>query len=237
MSSAVLQSKMQYVAARAEMRRRGIDCASSRLTRLLHRLKIGNGVAIGDPVKSWDVFETLQFIENNVPRDGAILDIGVFGSEILCILHRLKYTSLTGVDLNPKITRMPHQQAIRYIISDFMQTPLNSASFDAITAISVIEHGFEAKGLLREMSRLLKPGGYFIASVDYWPDKIDTKGMNIFGMDWKIFSKDELSSFIKEAEAYGFQPFGDIHLDAAEPSISWQGKQYTFAWFALKKTK
>jgi SAM-dependent methyltransferase len=237
MSAEVLRSKIQYAAARAEMRRRGIDCAGSRLMRLLHKLKIIGGVSIGDPIKSWDVLRTVQFIESKVCPDGAILDIGAFGSEILCILQRLKYSNLTGVDLNPKIANMHHQQTICYIIGDFMLTPLSDASFDAITAISVIEHGFEAKRLLREMSRLLKPGGYFIASVDYWPDKIDTTGMNIFGMDWKIFSKDELSSFIKEAEAYGFLPCGDVNLDITEPTISWQGKQYTFAWFALKKTK
>jgi hypothetical protein len=72
------------------MRSRGIDCASSGLMRLLHKLKVIDGVAIGDPVKSRDVFKTVQFIESNVRPDGAILDVGAFGSEILCILQWLK---------------------------------------------------------------------------------------------------------------------------------------------------
>jgi len=64
--------------------------------------------------------------------------------------------------------------------------------FSAITAISVIEHGFESDRLLAEVSRLLKVGGYFIVSVDYWKDKISTDGLTAFGMDWMIFSREDL---------------------------------------------
>ncbi len=236
MSGEVLRSKFQYAEAREEMRRRGIDCASSTLSRYLRRLHLIGGVSVGDRVKSWDVLKTIQFIERSVPAGCAVLDIGAFGSEVLCILHRLKYTNLTGVDLNPKIADMPCQDAIRYVVGDLMQTPFSGGSFDAITAISVIEHGFDAERLLQEVSRLLKPGGHFIASVDYWPDKIDTSGMNIFGLDWTIFSKQELTSFMTRAGTFGLAPCGPLDLDADVPSITWQGKQYTFAWFALKRT-
>ena len=235
MSSEVLQSKTQYIKARNDMRRRGVDVASSTLSRYLRRLHLIGGVSVGDLVKSWDVLKTVQFIERMVPSSGAVLDIGSFGSEVLCILHRLGYRNLTGIDLNPRISDMPHQDSVRYVVSDFMSTPFTDGSFDALTAISVIEHGFDAERLLRETSRILKPGGYFIASVDYWPEKIDTKGMNIFGMDWTIFSKQELISFIANAHEYGLLPCGPMELDVVEPSISWQGKQYSFAWFVLKK--
>ncbi|MHB8845796.1 MAG: class I SAM-dependent methyltransferase [Nitrospirota bacterium] len=237
MSGEVLRSKAHYVEARKEMRRRGIDCASSTLSRILRRLHLLGGVSVGDRVKSWDVLKTVQFIERSVPANGAVLDIGAFGSEVLSVLHRLKYTALTGIDLNPKIAHMPYPHAIRYMVGDLMKTPFSDGSFDAITAISVIEHGFDADRLLREMSRILKPGGYFIASVDYWPDKIDTKGMNVFGLDWTIFSKSELTSLITSAEAFDLAPCGPLNLDVAEPSIAWQGKRYAFAWIALKKTR
>jgi len=235
MSAEVLLSQTQNVNARTEMTRRGLSCTSSLFTRILRKVHCIGGVSIGDCNKSWDVLKSVEFIEKNVSLNGVVLDIGAYGSEMLCLLHRLNYSNLTGVDLNPKIVKMPHQDRIQYIKSDFMQTPFDSLSFDAITAISVIEHGFDSHKLLAELSRLTKPGGYLIASVDYWPSKIDTSGMNLFGMPWNIFSKDELLAFFKEASTFGYQLCGNMHLDVIEPSIVWKGKRYTFAWFALKK--
>jgi SAM-dependent methyltransferase len=235
MSAEVLLSQTQNTEARTEMTRRGLSCTSSLFTRAMRKFHVLGGVSIGDPNKSWDVLKTIEFIEKNVLPDKAVLDIGAYGSEILYLLHRLNYSNLTGIDLNPKIVLMPHQDTIRYFNGDFLKTPFDNASFDAVTAISVIEHGFNSYKILTELSRLTKPGGYIIASVDYWPNKIDTSGMNPFGMPWNIFSKDELLIFFKEAESFGFHLCGNAQLDVMEPSIKWKGKRYTFAWFSLKK--
>jgi len=232
----VLKKEAENNKARIELRSRGLDCTDPWLVRNLRRAKILNGINIGDPCKSWDVLKSLQFIENNVPSDGPILDIGAYASEMLCALQRMKYTHLTGVDVNPNITNMPHTDKIRYLVSDFMHTPFVDASFSAITAISVIEHGFNSRALLAELSRLLRPGGYFIASVDYWPEKIDTSRIKAFGMDWQIFSQADLIALFEEARSFGLTPAGDSEFEAANAVIKWQGKQYTFAWLVLKKT-
>ncbi|MEK7692393.1 MAG: class I SAM-dependent methyltransferase, partial [Bdellovibrionota bacterium] len=184
---------------------------------------------------NWDVLKTVQFIEKTIAKDSAVLDIGAYASEILCVLHRLGYSNLTGVDLNPKIQRMPYADSVRYVVSDFMHTPFDDASFEAVTSISVIEHGFDGKALLSEMGRLLRPGGYFMASFDYWPEKIDTTGVPFFGMDWKIFSRREVLEFVEEARKYGFSPCGKIDLVAEERPLECKGRQYTFAWLALRK--
>jgi SAM-dependent methyltransferase len=104
-----------------------------------------------------------------------------------------------------------------------------------VTAISVIEHGFQREKLLAEISRILKPKGFFIASVDYWPEKIDTDDVQAFGMDWTIFSKEDLSAFIREAAKYGLQPCGALEFDALDRVVKWKRKQYTFAWLVMQK--
>ncbi len=232
----ILGSRAENELARGEMRRRGIDCTSSLPVRLLRKSGVLKDAAVGDRNKSWDVLATVEFIERHVPREDPVLDIGAYASETPCALHRLGYSNLWGVDLNPAIARMPHRDAIRYVESDFMAAPFEDASFKAITAISVIEHGFDGRRLLAEISRLLRPGGYFIASVDYWPEKRDTSGIRAFGMDWKIFSEEELRGFIEEANGYGLFPQGEMDFRAGKPAAKWMGREFTFAWLAVRKS-
>jgi SAM-dependent methyltransferase len=236
MAAEVLQSSDQYKRSRAVMRKMGIDCRPPFILRIARHIGFVNGIEIGDYLKSWDVLKTITFIQDHLSPDSRILDIGAYASEVLCSLHRLRFTDLTGVDLNPELGEMPYAESIHYIISDFMHIPAEDCSFSAVTAISVIEHGFHGDALLQELSRVLKPGGFFIASVDYWPDKINTTSIQAFGMDWRIFSKDDLLELFASAKKYGFSPVGDINFSAGDPIISWQGKQYTFLWFALQKT-
>ena len=236
MTVGILKSKNQVSSARAEMRRCGIDCASSTTERALRKFGLLRGVNVGDRKKSWDVYRTIRFVEGSVPKNSPVLDIGAHECEILPILHRLGYADLTGVDLNPRIREMPHAGAIRYLRANFLDVPCEDGSFGCVTAISVIEHGFDAGRLLTEMARIIRPGGFFVASVDYWPEKIDTAGTGAYGMDWIIFSREELRSFLEQAEGFGLVPVGALDFDAGEQVANWMGKRYTFAWMALKKS-
>ena len=237
MTVEVLKSRNDVANARAEMKRRGIDCASSFADRVLRKLGLIKGVNVGDRGKSWDVLKTVRFIEENLPKEAPILDIGAHECEILPVLHRLGYADLTGLDLNPRIREMPHAGAIRYLPADFMEVPCGDGSFGCVTAISVIEHGFDAERLLTEMARIIRPGGFFITSVDYWPEKIDTAGVDAYGMDWIIFSREDLRSFLMQAEGFGLNPVGDLDFESGDRVANWMGRSYTFAWMALKKSR
>lgn len=231
----VLKSRTDIELARRELNRRNLSFTSPWWKRLARKTSVWNGIDVGDQVKSWDVLKTVDFIEKNVPRSASILDLGAFASELPCILHKLNYSNVVGVDLNPDIRNMPYANSVRYEVADFMHTPFADESFDVITAISVIEHGYNAEALLRELSRLLRVGGYFVASFDYWPEKIKSDDMMIFGMDWRIFSEKEVRSFVQEAGEYALVPPGEIDLDSAERAISCAGRDYTFAWLVLRK--
>jgi SAM-dependent methyltransferase len=235
MAVEVLQSRAEINEAREELRRRQLSFTSPRWKHLAHSLRIIHDIEVGDFLKSWDVLKTLEFLERNLPKDATILDIGAFASEIPCILHSLGYMNLAGVDLNPDIKKMPYADAVRYEVADFLRTPFADASFQAITAISVIEHGFKGNRLLTEVSRLLRSSGYFIASFDFWPDKVNSEDVRLFGMDWTIFSAQEVRAFIAQAAEHKLFPSGSVALRGQDKPIRFAKREYTFAWLALQK--
>lgn len=237
MTVSVLRTYAQVDEARANLVARGLAWRTTYLRKVLRRLRLlSTEQEIGDIVKSWDVLKTAEFAERHVKRDEAVLDIGAFASEIPIILHRLGFSDLSGIDLNRAIMAMPYRDRIHYRVGDFLRTPFADNSFALITAISVIEHGYCPDELLKEISRLLRPGGYFVASFDYWPEKISTEGIRIFDMDWRIFSGSEVEELVRLAAAYGLHPQGELDLDAEEKPIRCFDRSYTFAWLALKKS-
>lgn len=235
MSIEVLAQWSDNVHARMEMRRRGLDCATPRLVKLLRRMRLISGVNVGLRQKSWDVLRTLQFLEQHVDKTMPILDVGAHSSEILLSLHKLGFCDLTGIDLDPQVKRMPLGKSIKYMTGDFTRTTFPDGSFGAITAISVLEHGYCGPNVFREISRMLKAGGFLIGSTDYWPEKIDTSDVMVYGLDWTIFSRDELCSFVQTAAKYDLVPFGPLHFEASEATIHWLKRRYTFAWFGFQK--
>ncbi len=232
----VLRDKNQISNARRIMKKMNVSSIDAALYSRLRRIGLIKGVSVGDRLKSWDVLETLNFVKERASKDKAILDIGCYASELPIALYKMGYTNITGIDLNSELTKMPYSNHIRYIQADFMHTGFRDESFDIVTSISVIEHGYQPKRLLKEMSRILKTNGYFIASFDYWPKKIDTSNIKYFGMDWLIFSKDDVEEFIEIASGYKLFPEGKLQYEIEKAPINCAGKEYSFAWIVLKKS-
>jgi SAM-dependent methyltransferase len=235
MTFEVLKNNEQIAAARRVLKRRGLSFATPGWRQWLQRYGLADGFRIGDELKSWDVLKTVEFIETHVSKDAPVLDIGAFASEVPLILHELGHSKVSGVDLNPRLMQMPFADKVDYRISDFMSTPYPDESFAAITSISVIEHGFDGHRLASEVGRLLKPGGFFIASMDYWSEKIATDGINLFDMSWTIFSASEIQLFVKIVEPFGLRAHGPLCFDGDEHPISCLNRDYTFGWLVLQK--
>jgi hypothetical protein len=235
MTVSVLRTYAQIDEARVNLVSRGLAWRTNYLRKLLRRIRLlSTEQEIGDIVKSWDVLKTAEFAEKHGKKHEAVLDIGAFASEIPIILHRLGFLHLSGMDLNRAIMAMPYRDRIHYRVGDFLKTPFADSSFALITAISVIEHGYRPDELLKEIS--LRPAGYFVASFDYWPEKISTEGVRIFGLDWRIFSKSEVEELIRVAKSHGLRLHGNMDLGADQKPINCFDRSYTFAWLALQKS-
>ena len=191
-----------------------------------------------DVIKSWDVERTLDAIEEHVARDERVVDLGAHNSAIPFALARLGYRELDAIDFAADLALGPRPDRIRYHVGDFHSMPfLPDASCAAITAISTIEHGWRGRDLLVEVSRVLRPGGIFAASTDYWPEKVYTEDRSMFGLRWTIFSRAEITSLLADAASVGLLPIGRIQLDASEPVIDWNHRRYTFVHMVLGKSE
>jgi SAM-dependent methyltransferase len=235
----VLTSEDEITAARQALDQRGWSVLTPAWQywprRIGRKLGLPIGVAVGDQRKSWDVRLTLEALDQYVAREAGVMDLGAFACEIPLAAARLGYRPVTGIDLDPRLVGMPRPEGVRYEVGDFYEPPLPAASLGAVTALSVIEHGFQPERLLTMLARVLRPGGVFLASFDYWPEPIDTSDVSPFGMSWTIFSRNAVEAWLARATSFGLEPLGPLDWQTTEPVIGFAGRRYTFAWLALRK--
>lgn len=245
LSFAVLRRQEEIDTARARLEERGLTSRASGVARAASAVK--RRLRLPDPKmdrrpddrKSWDVLRTIEGIEARFGPDDPVLDVGSYASAILPALGRLGYRKLSGIDLDPRVVEMSEEVSAELLVGDLTETKWPAGHFAAITAISVIEHGVPEAGLLGEVSRLLRPGGVFLFSTDYWPDKIDTSDTRLFGLPWTIFSAGEMEGFVERAAGYGLRPMSDpvqALRDVESRPINFAGRDYTFLHGALAKT-
>lgn len=188
--------------------------------------------------KSWDVLSMLRVIEQYVPdHRAAIYDMGSVNCEIPLVLWQRGYRNIIGSDLDP------HGRALRFYGNNidfrrenFMEPSVQAASLDVMTALSVIEHGFDQKKLLATVSRCLKLGGLFLVSTDYHEPKLPIdKDFRVFGQPYMIFCNAEVQELVSEAKSVGLELLGPEQWGDSQWPITWLGKKFSFVFLAFKK--
>ena len=139
--------------------------------------------------------------------------------------------------MNLSFTDPARRGPIQYLPGDITCTGFADGFFDAITCMSVIEHGVPLRPYFEEMYRLLKPGGILITSTDYFPEPIDTRNKMAHQAPIKIFCKEEAREILALAQEIGFEATGRIDLECSAPTVRWDpyGLEYSFLIFTLCK--
>lgn len=97
------------------------------------------------------------------PRPGRVLDIGC-GTGLM--LSRLKKWQPAGLDFSHLSMHFCRKRGIRHLmVGDVVHLPVRSNSLDLILALDLIEHIEDDHAMIREFRRVLRPGGYLMATV------------------------------------------------------------------------
>lgn len=134
--------------------------------------------------KDWELKQITERL-----TDGDLLDMGADGSFILhnAIRKDVKGKKI-GIDLS-EVMGENKAEGAEYYQGDLMATPFEDESFDTIVSLSTIEHEVDLALFMREASRLLRKNGSLIVSFDYWPQRVDTKGLMLYGLKWNILNQ------------------------------------------------
>jgi len=121
-----------------------------------------DGIAVEPRVK--------RTIEAHCKAGGRILDAGCGeGSVTRFLANRYPAVNFYGVDVSPIGVSMASGGApknAQFSVAVLTNTEFENDYFDLIFSQSVIEHVEDWKGMLREMSRILKPGGTLMIRVE-----------------------------------------------------------------------
>lgn len=195
-----------------------------------------------DPQKNWDTLKCLYSILQSCDPALPVLDVGASSkSVILRWIEKLGFHELYACDLREEKKKYQNTR-IKFSKQDLTSTNYPDNYFQAITSVSVIEHGVPLDRYVREMARLLKPGGVLLTSTDYWSEYIDCKGIYPYGdlmPEMKVFQPFEIEQFCALAEGAGLSLCKPLDLSTTEKSVYWErvDRRYTFIFVAMRKAK
>lgn len=188
----------------------------------------------GDLVKNWDTMLAYDKLRETCQEDASILDAG--GEEYSQILPWLATEGYTDLNVvNTLFTNIKTQNGVVYRYGNIEGLKYLDESFNAISCLSVLEHGVDLDKFFPEMMRILKPGGHLILSVDYEYDEIDCSGIEAFGVPMKIFSAADIQNMCDLAQSCGFMVPNTLELTATNKPVTWNGKSYGFIYIEMKK--
>jgi ubiquinone/menaquinone biosynthesis C-methylase UbiE len=122
------------------------------------------------PENQANVRAKLQVLRSRAPG-GRLLDVGC-GTGFIIHLAAQIFEEIHGVDITPEMMQRVDisRGSIKLHVAPAEALPFADGEFDAVSAYSFIDHVADVAAVLREMARVLKPGG--IAYIDLVPNRL-----------------------------------------------------------------
>ena len=147
----------------AEILERGLDNALlGELYRRLDHKADGPSNTFSDATLS-DHF--VDHLARHVPRESRVVEVGAGGGYLAAALSRRGFTNVVATDFNgPALAVVARRfPELRLAAMDAGRLALASTSVDVVIAVEMVEHLLEPAAHFREVARVLRPGGLYLA--------------------------------------------------------------------------
>lgn len=105
-----------------------------------------------------------------IARDARILDVGTGTGSNLRMLRDLRYSAVEGLDMSEEAIRWCTSKGLGPVRhGSISNIPFESESFGLVLATDIIEHVDDDQSALREIARVLAPGGTALITVPAFP--------------------------------------------------------------------
>jgi len=189
-----------------------------------------------DLPKNWDALGAVATVLAECGTSARVLDAGSARySPVLPWLRLYGLSDLVGNNL--EFGADVRRDGVLFRYGDITATDFVDGRFDAVTCLSVIEHGVPVEPFLRETARILRPGGVLVLSTDYDQDPPDTTGITMYGEQVHIFGPGEIHELVATAGRAGLVLLGEPALEHAERPVHWRrtGLDYTFIRLSFRR--
>jgi len=100
-------------------------------------------------------------------RPGRLLDVGSATGEFLAAARERGWDT-HGVELSPHAAAVARQRGLEVTVGTLADAQFPAASFDVVSMLDVIEHLVDPLEELREVHRVLRPGGLLCVETPNW---------------------------------------------------------------------
>jgi len=129
--------------------------------RIARRYDLANHLLSGGADFLWRR-RAIRIVEEWQPR--RVLDLATGSGDVaLALQRRLLESAITAADFSPEMLSVARQKGVREtVLADALRLPFPEESFDCVTVAFGLRNMADWSLALREMSRVLRPGGHLL---------------------------------------------------------------------------
>lgn len=166
-----------------------------------------------------------------------ILDLGTGSGYALRALRETRHCGPSvGLDGSPEMTRNAREytddDSIEYVNGDFHDLPFGTDRFDHVWSMEAFYYASAPIETLREIRRVLRPGGTFYCAVNFYEESKGThKWQDRIDVEMQLWSRKQYRDAFRTAGLYVAEqdeiPDRDVEIPPADafPTDDWESRE------------